>query len=461
VPVDHALEQEWQQARLIPTAGIRGQEEQEVRAASALLAVIPAVPQFGQAVLKPMKAPKGNLRTYTEVRLKDRAGKLQTPDGAIVVERGKRRWACVVEFKTGRSRLDGAQIERYLDAARQAGFDGLLTISNEITADRGPVPFDVDKRKVGALALHHLSWWDVLTEAILQHQFRGVTDPDQAYILGELVRYLTDERSGASGFQGMGDAWTKVREGARQGTLRQNDPGVREVAARWEQLVKYLCLTLSQELGVMVSPQFGRGQDARRRLDRAADLLASEGILRGSFRVPDAVGPVTVDANVEAGMISASLEMEAPTDVQRPIARINWLLRQIDAEATEDLRIGIQFVATPGIRTRTLAECREEPKCLLLPEDPRRDPRSFVLTQSRSMGRRSGRGGVGFVAETRELTTDFYRDLVQELRPPRPKAPRLPKEEAPEQPAPTSEEAARREHLESFDVTHVAPTARV
>jgi hypothetical protein len=301
VPVDHALEQEWQQARLIPTAGIRGQEEQEVRAASALLAVIPAVPQFGQAVLKPMKAPKGNLRTYTEVRLKDRAGKLQTPDGAIVVERGKRRWACVVEFKTGRSRLDGAQIERYLDAARQAGFDGLLTISNEITADRGSVPFDVDKRKVGALALHHLSWWDVLTEAILQHQFRGVTDPDQAYILGELVRYLTDERSGASGFQGMGDAWTKVREGARQGTLRQNDPGVREVAARWEQLVKYLCLTLSQELGVMVSPQWDRLHRGRGR--------SHAGFPHSPRR-------------------SAARSSRLRASWPRPtIARINWLLR--------------------------------------------------------------------------------------------------------------------------------------
>ena len=117
--VEETLEQEWERARLIPTAGIRGAEEQEVRAASALLAVIPAVPEFGHALLKRLKAPKGNMRTYTEVRLKDRDGKLQTPDGAVVVERGKTRWACVVEFKTGRNRLDAKQIERYLDAARR------------------------------------------------------------------------------------------------------------------------------------------------------------------------------------------------------------------------------------------------------------------------------------------------------------------------------------------------------
>lgn len=445
MPVDQTLEREWERARLIPTAGIRGEEEQERRAASAMLAVLPAVPAFGDALVKRMKAPKGNIRTYTEVRLKDRAGNLQTPDGAIVIERGRTRWACIVEFKTGRNRLDESQVERYLDAARQSGFDALLTVSNQITSDRESIPYDVDKRKVGSLTLGHLSWWDVLTEAILQHRFRGVSDPDQAFILGELVRYLTDERSGASGFEGMGDAWTDVREAARAGTLRSNDPGAREVAARWEQFIRYLCLTLSQELGVDVRPQYGRGKAARRRVDAAATLLASEGALRGAFRVPDAVGPVTVEANLATGQISAGVEIDAPTDLKRPRARVNWLLRQLKG-ASDDLRIDIQFVATPGAWSKALSECRDDPDSLLLAEDPRRDPRSFVLTQSRSMGRRTGRGGSALVADARALATDFYRDLVQELRPPRPRAPKLPKEEEPEQPPeqPTTERNARR-----------------
>jgi hypothetical protein len=41
-------EETWHQARLIPTSGISGAEEQERRATSALLAVMSAVREFGR-----------------------------------------------------------------------------------------------------------------------------------------------------------------------------------------------------------------------------------------------------------------------------------------------------------------------------------------------------------------------------------------------------------------------------
>jgi hypothetical protein len=49
-------EETWHQARLIPTSGINGAEEQERRATSALLAVMTAVREFGRAVLQYLKA---------------------------------------------------------------------------------------------------------------------------------------------------------------------------------------------------------------------------------------------------------------------------------------------------------------------------------------------------------------------------------------------------------------------
>jgi hypothetical protein len=59
--------QKWLPARLIPTAGIRGQEEQERRATSAQLAVMTAVPEFARAVLGHMGAPKGAVSSFCEV----------------------------------------------------------------------------------------------------------------------------------------------------------------------------------------------------------------------------------------------------------------------------------------------------------------------------------------------------------------------------------------------------------
>src|SRR3712207_9385166 len=68
-----------------------------------------------------------------------------------------------------------------------------------------------------------LSWWRVLTEAIVQHRHHGVADSDQAWILGELIAYLDHEASGASGFQDMGDKWVGVRNAAAAGTLRSEE----------------------------------------------------------------------------------------------------------------------------------------------------------------------------------------------------------------------------------------------
>lgn len=230
----------WHPARLIPAMGIRGQEEQEKRATTSLLAVMRAVPELGQALLGPLGAPKGRVSTYVEVQLKDPAGKAHIPDGVVVVERGRTLWRCLVEVKTGSAELDGEQVNRYLDMAREHRFDAVLTISNQITSAPADSPVYVDRRKLRSVELVHLSWWRIITEAIVQHRHRGVSDPDQAWILGELIAYLDDERSGASGFQDMGENWVKVRDGAGDGTLRPTDADVRDVARRWDQFVEYL-----------------------------------------------------------------------------------------------------------------------------------------------------------------------------------------------------------------------------
>src|SRR4051794_10042715 len=108
----------WHRARLIPTVGIRGQEEQEKRATSSLLAVLHAVPEFSHALLGPLGAPKARADTYAEVRFTSPDRKVQIPDGAIVVERGQRRWSCLVEVKTSGAQLQPEQVNGYLDLAR-------------------------------------------------------------------------------------------------------------------------------------------------------------------------------------------------------------------------------------------------------------------------------------------------------------------------------------------------------
>ena len=111
----------WPLARLIPTAGIRGQEEQEKRATSSLLAVMRAVPEFGHALLKELGAPKSPvIETFAEVRFKDAERKTVIPDGAIVCRRGQKVWTCLVEVKTAGAALRPEQVNAYLDIARES-----------------------------------------------------------------------------------------------------------------------------------------------------------------------------------------------------------------------------------------------------------------------------------------------------------------------------------------------------
>jgi hypothetical protein len=418
---------DWQEARLLPTVGLRGQDEQEQRATSSLLAVMHAVPDFAKALLAELGAPRVRLQTYTELQLKDGNGKRCIPDGAIIAERGSRQWRCLVEVKTGTARLKADQVSRYLEWARDAGFDAVLTISNEITATPTDSPIAVDGRKLRSVSLFHLSWWRIITEAIVQHRHRGVSDPDQAWLLGELIAYLDHEKSGASGFLGMGENWVSVRSAAANETLRAADPATRDVAEHWEQFIDYLALGLGQDLGESVNPLRSRKLAPSARLDDTAKRLAESGRVEAAVRVPNAVGDLRVEADLRTRRVTTSVDLNAPRDGRRPKTQVTWLVRQLE-NAPPDLRIDASFVNARETASALLHELREDPQGLLSTADPRREVRSFRVALARKMGTKRGKEEGSFVRETRRQAIDFYRDIVQNLRAWQQPAPKLPPE---------------------------------
>lgn len=420
--VSNGVEETWHPARLIPVAGIRGQEEQERRATSALLAVMGAVPDFGHALLGELGAPRGRIRTYAEIQLRDGEGRMSIPDGAIVVERGSRRWSALVEVKTGVASLKSEQVSRYLEMARDHGFGALVTISNEITPGPEHLPISVDRRKTRRVAAYHLSWWRIMTAAIVQHRHRGISDPDQAWILGELIAYLDHEKSGASGFLDMGPNWVRVREGARQGTLRSSKETA-EIAGRWMQFIDYLALGLSQDLGIDVTPLRPRRQTPSERRSVLIETLSQDGCLTGGVRVPNAIAPVEIRADLRARQVMTSVTFEAPRD-GRPVSRINWLLRQL-REAPTSLRIEVSFANTRETTSLLLGEAREFPQRLLNPSDPKREPRTLTVAVTQPMGQKAGKLRGSFVGDTRHQVIQFYGEIVQNLKPWQAKAPQL------------------------------------
>ncbi len=281
-------EENWCAARLIPVTGIRGVEEQETRATSALLAVISAVDEFGEGFTRQFGAIKGKVETFTEPCFETAAGSTVRPDGLIRVSRGQRTWVALVEVKTGKSLLERTQVETYLDVAREQGYDCVVTISNQIPRLPGEHPVQVDGRKTRRVALHHLPWSQVLTQAIMVKVHKGVRDDDQAWILGELIRYLEHPNAGAADFEDMGEHWVPVREAAIAGTLRETDKKAAEVAGRWQQLLAFAVIRLGRELGADVQEVLSRKEleTPELRIVSLVKRMADRAELDGCVRIP-------------------------------------------------------------------------------------------------------------------------------------------------------------------------------
>lgn len=416
-------EETWHLARLIPTSGISGAQEQERRATSALLAVLMSVREFGRAVTQPYGAPAGRVECFIEVPF-ELGDKKLFPDGLVRVARGQTVWTALVEVKTGTNDLDATQLENYLDIAKANGFDAVLTISNQIPPPDGSHPTKVDRRKLRKVALHHLSWMNVLTLAVVQKEHRGVSDVDQAWILGELIRYLEHPRSGALEFEDMGSNWVAVRDAVGQGTLRSNDKGLPEVVGRFDALIQYVALKLGMVLGQDVTQVLTRAEraDGTVRSQSQATSLATDGILCGGLRIPGAIAPVIVTADLRAGKVSAHLEVDAPRE-GRPATRVRWLLRQLK-DAPDGLRLEAFVMHGRGEgASALLGAVREDPG--LLVDAGSKEIRAFRLVHQVSMGSKRGRGRGGFIDSVSDCVNDFYGLVVQHLRAWQPSAPRM------------------------------------
>lgn len=333
----------------------------------------------------------------------------------MIITRGGTNWRAFVEVKTGTNELYREQIEGYLDLARDNAFQGMITISNQLATAAGKHPLDIDKRKTRKVGLYHFSWVEVLSEAILQREFRGVSDPDQAWILGELIAYLQHPSSGAMEFQDMGSYWVRVRDSVRDGTLRAGDPGVDDVIVRWDQFMQYICLYLMRELGVKVTQVLPRAEQNDPLLRKATLVrdLVEKGVLDGTIRVQNAAGDISLAASLRAGIVTASLALAAPND-GRPTTRINWLVKQL-TNAPDDARVDATFAGLRGGTSSKLHEIREDPRAILSP-DRNRPPRSFTVALNTNMGTKRG-GTEGFIGQATKLTLEFYRNIVQSLKP--------------------------------------------
>ncbi|WP_212721977.1 TerD family protein [Nocardioides dongxiaopingii] len=403
---------DWQPARLFPVAGIGSGEEQERRATSALLAVMSTVREFGAALTSKCGAPRGALATFIEVPF-GQDEEAYRPDGVLRITRGQKTWTALVEVKTSTGKLDATQIDSYVEIARAKGFDAVITISNELAGGDADHPVAVDRRKLRKVALHHLSWDQIRAEAILTARHRGVADPTQGKVLEEFIRYMAHARSGMGGLGDMGPNWVKVRDAVKAKTARPTDKATGEVSARYDELVQHLGHHLSGLLGVEVqalTPRETPDHASRRQ------QLADSGVLFGRLKVPGAIDVIVVGADLRSDKASASITIPAPRGETRAQTRISWLLRQIPNDAKETIRIEAHLAGPRATSTAALLGKARENPALLIPED-QREIKAFTISMDLPLGAKRAAGTGTLIGSVKSVSTTFYADVVQHLRP--------------------------------------------
>jgi hypothetical protein len=412
-------------ARLIP---VIADSRREQRVASVFLATLSAVPDFAQPLLSAVGVRLGKrsiIDTFTEVVLAGHKEAKDRPDGLIVVSSGKKSWKALVEAKIGTTSLDEEQVHRYMQLARDSGVDAVITLSNQFVARPVHSPVNAPKTLTRRVDLFHWSWKLILTEAILLQTHDAIADPDQAFILREFIRFLSHDSVGVSGFDQMPAQWreavTLIKSG---GAIRKSSAEAEALVSAWHQETRDLALRMSQHLAADVAVRLSRAHanEAELRLKDDCAKLAADNRLEVEYTIPNAASPMVVVVDLIARTIRVGMEIDAPQDKQRGLARVNWLLRQLKSANDEHAFVRIDWSSRAHDTVCRLSELRDDAKAIV--GDAAQPPKKFEVFLLSDDGRRFA-GRKTFIGELERVVPSFYDQIGQHLerwvpKPPKP-----------------------------------------
>lgn len=419
-------------ARLIPTVADSKKEE---RATSCLLASFMVVPAYAREVLSSAGAPIGKrlkIVCYTEVTFKTtEKGKKPRPDGLIVITNGSKQWTALVESKIGNADLSLEQVEEYLDIAKQYGINALITISNQFATTPTHHPVKVHKIKLRSVELYHFSWLSLKSKAVLLTGNKEIDDPEQAYILSELVRYLDHDSSGVSALSKMPSNWKDVCNSVQQGTaLNKNSEIVENSVSGWHQLLRHLSLNLSMSIGQPVTIALSRAREKNPDLNFTEDCayLSKEFSLSSAFEIPNAASKLRFTADFLRRTINISMKLEAPKDKSRATASINWITRQLKGKDLGVVSIRAYWPRRIPMTSALLTEAIEDPSAII-PPGVTDLPVFLEIVRVVDLAARF-KGSKTFIEDTSREFPLFYQDVGQHLSKWVAKAPKVKEQEA-------------------------------
>ena len=311
-------------ARLIP---VIADSRREQRVTSVFLATLSAVPSFAQTLLTPLGQRLGQrsvVNTFTEVVFKGDEKVKDRPDGLLQISSGRNTWSALIEAKIGNVELDPEQVQRYMQLARGRELDAVITISNQFVARPDHNPINVPKSLTRYVSLYHWSWKFILTEAILQQTQELVTDPEQAFILREFIRFLSNDSIGVSGFDQMPAEWRELNALMKSGaSLRRTSSEIEAVVNAWHQETRDLALRMSRHLATnceLKLPKAHAKDPTQRLKDDCAEIAVKEK-MSAEYTIPNAASVLKVDVDLKAQTIRVAMHVDAPGDRKKALPR--------------------------------------------------------------------------------------------------------------------------------------------
>ena len=403
--------------RLIPVA-----TNQELRNTGAVGAMLKGVREFAEALLGPLGAPIGKrakIQVWTEPVFKITKGQSKDrPDALIVVDNGRRHWRALVESKAKRATLDSTQVERYLDLSRDQGSDALITVSNQFVVTPILSPCVVKKTKTRKVALFHWSWLFLKTEAKIQLAECAVSDPDQAYMLEEFVRYLEHESVGVSEFERMGKDWVEAcRIYFAKSKLPRTSPVCTAVLRDWDELMRSTALLMSRQLETNVTTVISQKErkDPSQRFEKMLVSFSNSGELNCRLEIPGAASPIAIEADLARRCVTISMSVLAPRDRKRPRTSVNWLLRQLVKTKDDRIMVVANWPGRSKSSCLDLSRVREDPDELVVGRTGQL-PWGFELRSVSDLGGKFTQRQK-FVSELASCVSKFYESVGQYVVP--------------------------------------------
>lgn len=383
--------QQGEKARLFPVLSAGSKEG---RATSILLACLSGVKELQMELLKSVDQRVGkrsSFDAFIEVVFKNKNfPKNDRPDGLLIHTNSGKEWKALVEAKIGTANLESEQIERYRALAKEHKIDCVITISNDFATTPKTHPLAGVRNSRLKIPVFHWSWMYLLTTTHLLLGNDAIQDEDQKLILEELRRFLSHESAGVKSFDRMPGEWSEINRQVSTGLpISSKSAEATAVLSAWYQETRDLSLVLSRQTESFVREKLSKTHllDPKERLKDDLKRIKDTNQLHSLLEIPNAAGPLEIVADISRRSLNVGMTIKAPEDRKSSKARINWLIKQIKSQNTNELWIRCNW---PGRSEATLfkfVELLEDPS-VIQKEKQNLQVSSFHVFFSKKIGAR-------------------------------------------------------------------------